>query len=99
MQRYVTLLWGVGGVRRAEAYCDCSATYNVLRVRWKPTAPCAAGLVNYMLYQFPYIYDMDFWAVIGIVSSLLGIYSFLRNDTPFFKKNIFLNILHKYAGN
>ncbi len=29
---------------------------------------------------------MDFWAIIGIVSSLLGIFSFLKNDTSLFKK-------------
>jgi hypothetical protein len=42
---------------------------------------------------------MDFWAIIGIVSSLLGIYSFLRNDTPLLKKiNEVVNCfqVHKY---
>lgn len=30
---------------------------------------------------------MDFWAIIGIVSSLLGIYSFLKNGTSILKKS------------
>ncbi len=32
---------------------------------------------------------MDFWTFIGVISSILGIYSFARNDTSvfsFFKK-------------
>lgn len=29
---------------------------------------------------------MDIWTIIGIVSSVLGIYSFVKNDTPLFKK-------------
>tara|TARA_R110002072_G_scaffold301732_2_gene482216 strand:- start:1202 stop:1417 length:216 start_codon:yes stop_codon:yes gene_type:complete len=38
---------------------------------------------------------MDLWTVIGIVSSIFGIYSFLKNDTPLFsflkkKKQILL---------
>jgi len=35
---------------------------------------------------------MDFWTVIGIVSSVLGIFSFLKNDAfsmvSLFKKNL-----------
>lgn len=29
---------------------------------------------------------MDFWTTIGIVSSVFGILSFLKNDSSFFKK-------------
>lgn len=29
---------------------------------------------------------MDIITIIGIISSILGIYSFLKNDTPLFKK-------------
>jgi len=39
---------------------------------------------------------MDFWTIIGIVSSLFGIYSFLKNDTSLFslfKKNIHLTVI------
>jgi len=30
---------------------------------------------------------MDFWDIIGTVSSFLGIFSFLKNDISLFKKN------------
>jgi|TARA_Y100000780_G_C13352441_1_gene289546 hypothetical protein len=38
---------------------------------------------------------MDFWTIVGIISSIFGIYSFLKNDTPLFsflkkKKQILL---------
>ena len=38
-----------------------------------------------------YIRFMDLWNTIGVISSLFGIYSFLKNDTSlfsFFKKSI-----------
>ncbi|AZB30319.1 hypothetical protein EB354_14275 [Chryseobacterium balustinum] len=42
--------------------------------------------------EFYFLYlVMDFWTVIGIVSSILGIFSFLKNDTSFFKN---LQICH-----
>jgi len=27
---------------------------------------------------------MDLWTIIGVISSIFGIYSFLKNDTPLF---------------
>jgi hypothetical protein len=29
---------------------------------------------------------MDLWTIIGIISSISGIYSFIKNDTALFKK-------------
>ncbi len=40
---------------------------------------------------------MDLFTIIGIVSSVLGIYSFVKNDTPLFKKNP--NVFKKLVQN
>ncbi|MPS73183.1 MAG: hypothetical protein E2590_08535 [Chryseobacterium sp.] len=52
--------------------------------------------VGYFGLFFSYICVMDFWAIIGIISSVLGIFSFLKNDAvsliPFLKKSLFVLI-------
>lgn len=45
---------------------------------------------------------MSIWEIIGIISSLFGIYSFIKNDTPLFpflKKSIHIKILLQNINN
>jgi len=48
---------------------------------------------------FSYIWIMDFWTIIGIISSVLGIFSFLKNDAfslvSFKKKDLVVLILRQ----
>ncbi len=37
---------------------------------------------------------MDIWTIIGIISSVLGIYSFIKNDTPLIKKSLIRKVIH-----
>ncbi|MDH6254479.1 hypothetical protein M2347_004217 [Chryseobacterium sp. H1D6B] len=50
-----------------------------------------------ILYWIYYLWVMDFWTIIGVVSSILGILSFLKNDTvsviSFLKKGLFVFFL------